>query len=120
MEVIFSAIQIRGRGYPLLVDVESDNLLKFSYNGGTVMAITSAGLVSAATSSGTDVKATTVTATNLTAGDTIVTAKLSGSSANMSLSCPSIVSNEVTGFCIVMDIGGTGYYVPCCSAIAAT
>jgi uncharacterized protein YjbI with pentapeptide repeats len=61
------AIQVKGRGYPLVIEVVSDNVLSASYNGGTGIAITSAGLISGATFSGTNMYVTTITATTYSA-----------------------------------------------------
>ena len=77
------SIVVHGRGFPLDVEVLSDNVLRFSYNGAVIGAITSAGVVSATTLSASAITwgsvsaatmtATTVTATTLSGTTTYVT-----------------------------------------------
>jgi hypothetical protein len=133
------ATTIFGRGYPLILTVESDNLLKAVFNVGTAMAITSAGLISA-TFSAADyyhdtVNSTTMTATDASATD-IAGTTLCGTS--LCASTVAIVKASSTGLClsnttgawtgnclcgvrfVVFQIGGVNYHVPAFASSAAS
>ena len=133
------AIQVRGRGYPLLMTATDDGTLIWTLNGATTSAaFTSGAILSATTFSGsdlrvTDVKATTISATTMSA--TVFSGAIAGSAgecrfemsaaaAGNHLICGGAL-NGTTAACgvsgnavLVVTYSGRNYYIPAFSAVA--
>jgi hypothetical protein len=126
------------RGTPLSAEIVNDNLIKFTYNGGNTMAITSAGLISAVTFSGGTITynnfyGTTITATNLSAtnisGTTIsatmlcaATVALTKGSATGVSAYPAVFAGNCVCGCkvVVVSVANVSYYLPALTTTAAT
>lgn len=112
------AITIFGRGFPMVMVAESDDLLTFQLDGGTLMALTNTGVVSATTFSGTSMAVTTVGGTTLTAttvsgttfkATTVTATDLSSTNVKATTATASTFSGAAFSGSIATSAGGTNW-----------
>lgn len=106
------AITVYGRGYPAVLNVISDAVITITLNGGTPVAITSAGVISGTTFSGTTIGGTTLTATTVSAANVYATTVTGTALSGATLSS--------TTLCGMNVYAGTAAYIGSMSGTVAT